>query len=112
MKVLELTELYPPDIGGTQRHVARQAEELARRGHEVTVLTHAVDDSPSREVTSEGITVFRTKAGWLSRLPGLYQNPRRRFSAPSPEPRDLRLIRDLIKHQRPDVVLAHKLDYL
>ncbi len=107
MKVLELTELYPPDIGGTQRHVARQAEELARRGHEVTVLTHSVGDSPSREVTSEGITVYRTEAGWLSRLPGLYQNPRRRFSAPSPEPKDLRLIRDLIKYQRPDVILAH-----
>ena len=46
MRVLELTELYPPDIGGTQRHVARQAEELTRRGHQVTVVTHAVGDAP------------------------------------------------------------------
>jgi glycosyltransferase involved in cell wall biosynthesis len=107
MKVLELSELYPPDIGGTQRHVARQAEELTRRGHEVTVVTHAVGESPSHEVTPDGITVFRTEDRWLSRLPGLYQNPRQQYSAPSPEPKDLRLIRQLIRDNRPDVVLAH-----
>ncbi len=107
MRVLELTELYPPDIGGTQRHVARQAEELARRGHDVTVVTHAVGDSPACENTADGITVLRTESQWLSRLPGLYQNPRQHLSAPSPEPKDVRLIRDLIKNQRPDVVLAH-----
>ena len=107
MRVLELTELYPPDIGGTQRHVARQAEELTRRGHQVTVLTHAVGDSPLREVTSDGITVLRTDAPWLSRLPGFMQNPRQRYSPPAPEPKPFRLIREIIKHQRPDVVLAH-----
>jgi glycosyltransferase involved in cell wall biosynthesis len=107
VRVLELTELYPPDIGGTQRHVARQAEELTRRGHEVTVLTHAVGDSEARELTPEGITVLRTSAPWLSRLPGFMQNPRQRYSPPAPEPKTVRLIRKLIKDQRPDVILAH-----
>ncbi len=107
MKVLEITELYPPDIGGTQRHVALQAAELVRRGHHVTVLTHALPGSPAREVTPEGITVLRTEPGWLSRLPGIYQNPHQRYSPPFPEPRTFRVIRDLIKQERPDVILAH-----
>ena len=86
--------------------MARQAEELTRRGHQVSVVTHAVD-APAHEVTEDGIAIYRTESQWLSRIPGLYQNPRQRLSAPSPEPRDARLIRTLISEQRPDVVLAH-----
>ncbi len=107
MRVLELTELYPPDIGGTQRHVARQAEELAKRGHEVIVVTHAISGCPEFEVTPEGITVLRTEAPWLSRLPGIYQNPRQRFSSTLPESNDIVTIRNIIRQRRPDVVLAH-----
>lgn len=107
MKILELTELYPPDIGGTQRHVARQAEELARRGHTVTVLTHAVADADSREVTPDGITVLRVAAPILSKIPGYLHTPQQRYSPPAPEPKTLRLIRHLIRADRPDVVLAH-----
>ena len=58
-------------------------------------------------MTEDGIAVYRTESQWLSRIPGLYQNPRQRLSAPSPEPKDVRLIRTLISEQRPDVVLAH-----
>ena len=107
MNVLELASLYPPSIGGTEGYVARQAEELARRGHSVTVLTHGVGDAPFREVTPDGITIVRTQRPWLSRVPGLYENPARQFSPTVPDPKDLRLIRHLVEETKPDIVLAH-----
>lgn len=39
MKILQVTQRYPPSIGGSQLHVQRISEELVKRGHDVTVLT-------------------------------------------------------------------------
>ncbi|MBC7106428.1 MAG: glycosyltransferase family 4 protein, partial [Firmicutes bacterium] len=39
MKVLIVTGIFPPDIGGPATYVARIAAALARRGHDITVLT-------------------------------------------------------------------------
>lgn len=39
MRILHLTDHYPPVIGGIERHVAGLAERQARRGDRVTVLT-------------------------------------------------------------------------
>ena len=39
MKVLILTGIFPPDIGGPSTYVPQIGEKLARRGHEVTVVT-------------------------------------------------------------------------
>lgn len=39
LKILFVTPQYPPAIGGTEQLAAGWAEELARRGHHVTVFT-------------------------------------------------------------------------
>jgi glycosyltransferase involved in cell wall biosynthesis len=39
MKVLVTTDVFPPDIGGPATYVPTLATGLARRGHEVTVVT-------------------------------------------------------------------------
>ena len=39
MRVLHVTHQYPPAIGGSERYIADISEELARRGHQVDVLT-------------------------------------------------------------------------
>ena len=47
MRLIELTDMYPPVIGGLERFVALLSEELARRGHEVHVVTGAVPGAPA-----------------------------------------------------------------
>ena len=43
VRVLQLTQLYPPVIGGEERHVRNLSTALAGRGHEVHVATFATD---------------------------------------------------------------------
>jgi phosphatidylinositol alpha-mannosyltransferase len=56
MRIGIVCEHYYPQLGGITEHVYGQATELARRGHDVTVITprllgaaQAVDDGPPRE---------------------------------------------------------------
>jgi glycosyltransferase involved in cell wall biosynthesis len=39
MRLLHVTQRYPPAIGGAEKYVADLSEELVRRGHEVDVFT-------------------------------------------------------------------------
>lgn len=39
MRVAQLTPYFPPHLGGVEFHVKELSEELARRGHEVRVVT-------------------------------------------------------------------------
>ena len=39
LSLLYVTARYPPFVGGTEIHTAEMAAELARRGHDITVLT-------------------------------------------------------------------------
>ena len=45
MRILQLTDLYPPVIGGLERHVATLSAEFIRRGHAVTIVTLASGDA-------------------------------------------------------------------
>ncbi len=49
---------YAPVESGAERQAHRQARELVRRGHRVTVFTQAVKGSPQRE-TIDGVDVRR-----------------------------------------------------
>lgn len=61
MKVLVLTHEYPP-VGGGGGHVAQDiAGGLARRGHEIVVLTSHFDDLPKDEVV-DGMRIIRVPA--------------------------------------------------
>lgn len=48
MKVLVVSGIWPPDVGGPASHAPEVAEYLARRGHEVEVVTTASDAPPAR----------------------------------------------------------------
>ena len=62
MRILMLSEFYPPLIGGTERHVQTLARELVRRGHHVAVATLEHKGSPAFE-EDEGVRVYRI-GGW------------------------------------------------
>ncbi len=60
MKVLMMVQLFPPAaIGGAERQCLRQARALARRGHQVMVLTKWVVPESPRCEEMDGITVLR-----------------------------------------------------
>ena len=71
MRVIELTDLYEPAIGGLERFVRMLSEQLVLRGHEVHVVTSTVPGTPAIE-TIAGVTVHR--------LPLLYQKLTPRLS--------------------------------
>ncbi len=69
MKVLHVSPMYDPAVGGGELHLKELCESLARRGHEVTVMTTNVTDSwdlwsgkygglPDREM-AHGVKVLR-----------------------------------------------------
>jgi glycosyltransferase involved in cell wall biosynthesis len=68
-RILFITHLYFPALGGAERVFQRIAEGLAGRGHEVTVLTsdalsteqyyHGVQDPPPQIETINGVRIIR-----------------------------------------------------
>ena len=69
MRIAIVTDYYYPMLGGITEHVHGQARELARRGHEVTVVTGhplrtpPIADSDARPVVDEAFQVVRIGAG-------------------------------------------------
>src|SRR5581483_2824460 len=61
MRVVHVVQRFHPALGGAETHVRALAREQARRGHDVTVATSAVEGAP-REETMEGYRVVRFPA--------------------------------------------------
>ncbi len=103
MKVLVVSEFYPPILGGLEIHVAGLAEELQRRGHDVEVATLG----PVESLQQEGaIRVHRIKST-ASRLRSLHADPTRPFHLPIPDPEAWWCLKQILGTFRPDVVHAH-----
>ncbi|MFZ8791246.1 MAG: glycosyltransferase family 4 protein [Thermosphaera aggregans] len=71
MKIAHVFHNYYPVVGGLERAVQSLAEELAKMGHEVHVITSrfGAEKRPKEEVIN-GVYVHRVKALWL-RFPDL-----------------------------------------
>lgn len=74
LRIAHVTATFPPYRGGTGNVCLHNARELARRGHQVTVLTAAVPGAPTYE-KRDGFTVRRLRpllrVGNAPLLPGL-----------------------------------------
>ena len=62
MKVLVLTHEYPPIGGGGGRCALDIAQEMARNGHEIKVLTAHLDPHPLVETDPFGVEIIRIKS--------------------------------------------------
>lgn len=107
MRILQLSELYPPVVGGTEKHTQRLARELALRGHQVSVATMAVPGSPSFEVDEHGVRVHRLEGALTSRLPGAVTDRSRPFHPPFADPGLVTAMQALLHREQPDVVHGH-----
>jgi glycosyltransferase involved in cell wall biosynthesis len=105
MRVLMLTDLYPPFIGGIEEHVRNLSRGLAARGYEVAVATMGSDDLPAR-TEDDGVRVHRLRST-AQRAPGAATPSGRPYSAPFPDPEVVLGLRRVLREERPDVVHGH-----
>lgn len=106
MRILMLTQAYPPVPGGIERHVRDLGGELAARGHDVVVATLRQGDAPAFE-NDRGVRVHRLR-GTVHRAEGLlFSNPGRRYAPPFPDPELAAAIGRLVARERPQIVHAH-----
>lgn len=106
MRVIELSDLYRPAIGGLERFVALISEELVERGHEVHVVTSAVADASAVE-TSARVTVHRLPLTYQKLNLPLSQDSSRPFHPPAPDPLFRHGLAKVVADVNPDVVHAH-----
>ncbi len=105
MRVLLLTQFYPPVIGGEERHVRNLAAELIRRGHDVCVATQWSPGLQEREVDN-GAKIYRLR-GTMRRAGWLFRETERPHAPPFPDPELVVGIRRLMQSEKPDIVHAH-----
>jgi glycosyltransferase involved in cell wall biosynthesis len=106
MRIFEATDCYPPPlVGGRDLAVQLLSRELARRGHEVDVLTLAGPKGPRTERDGD-VRVHRI-AGWGRVLNSLYVDPEKPFHPTLPDPGLVRAIARLIEERQPHIVHVH-----
>ena len=106
MRILMLSEFYPPVIGGMERHVQTLSRELVRRGHHIAVATLQHKGSPTFE-DDEGVRVHRL-TGWNRVLSAFYQDQERPFHPPLPDPGVMLSLQRVVEQEQPDIVHARR----
>jgi glycosyltransferase involved in cell wall biosynthesis len=109
MRILLLSQFYPPVIGGEERHVRNLGSALAQRGHDVSVGTLRRPGSPDLEM--DGAVRVHRLGGTLQRLSGLHVDSERRHAPPFPDPELALALKHLVARERPDIVHAHNWIY-
>ncbi len=104
MRILQVSDTYPPAQGGLERVVEQLAHELAARGHDSAVATLAHDDLPDEE-HGGGVTVHRLR-GWSHHLARFADGPHL-LHPTAPDPPLVRRLQTLVDRWQPDVVHVH-----
>lgn len=112
LRVLQVSDLYPPVPGGLELAVEATAEGLAARGHTVEVVTQAVGPPgpvPAGSPAPDGRVAVRRVRGLGSRLAarGVYAEAQHPLHPTAPDPWMVAELRRTIDRFRPDVVHAH-----
>ena len=105
MKIMMLSNFYPPIVGGMGRHVQSVSLELVKRGHDVTVCTTAQQDLPQYE--EEGGVKIQRIQGFFQRIPFLFRDPAKRHHPPIYDWSIAQKLKRVIEEQRPDIIHAH-----
>ncbi|MFC7527401.1 glycosyltransferase family 4 protein [Actinoplanes sp. GCM10030250] len=106
MRILHLSNLYAPVIGGLERSIATSGEEMVRRGHDVTVLTLATPAAPHDEDIN-GVRVLRVRSVANTLLPGLNRDARKPFHPTLADPLTTLAIARVLRANRFDLVHSH-----
>ena len=105
LRILLVSDHYPPFIGGAHRQTQLLAQELHRRGHAVSVAT-VWSGGLLEEENDGGVRVFRLKQ-LRTCLPWFVRNRQQRHQPPFPDPVTASGLRRLVKRLQPEVVHAY-----
>ena len=102
MRILLVSDFFPPTPGGLEAHVQRLANALLQRGHDVAVVTGTAEPEPL-----PGAAVIIPTATLLSRIPHAFKDDARPYPPPCTDVTLRRTVRRLTNAWRPDVIHAH-----
>jgi glycosyltransferase involved in cell wall biosynthesis len=102
MRIMLVSDFFPPFIGGAEQVIADTAAELAARGHRVAVVTLWHDGLARRE-SIQGVEVHRLD-GAAQQLRFLFSDPGRRFHPPLLDPVLTFQLRRIVARFRPQIV--------
>jgi glycosyltransferase involved in cell wall biosynthesis len=105
MRLLLVTDSYPPFIGGADRQIQMIAQAMRDGGHEVAVAT-PWQPGLARLEDDGGVIVHRLRS-LTTRIPWFSKDPRRRSHPPFPDPMTTIGIRRIVKTLRPDIVHSY-----
>jgi glycosyltransferase involved in cell wall biosynthesis len=105
VRVLLVSDSYPPLIGGATRATQQLGRQLTARGHHVVVATAWQRDTPAVE-DDAGVVVHRLR-GLVSRFPGLSADEVRYTPPPFPDPELVWRLRRLIRAERPEIIHSY-----
>jgi glycosyltransferase involved in cell wall biosynthesis len=105
MKILMLSDLYPPFLGGIETHTQSLSKGLSQRGHEVIVCTTGWRDLPRYE-EENSVRIYRLE-GLFQRIPFLFKDPARRWHPPALDWLISKRLAQIIERNRPDIIHAH-----
>jgi glycosyltransferase involved in cell wall biosynthesis len=106
MRVMMLSDLYEPFVGGLERYVQNLSRELSRRGHDVSVVTLWCDGERAEEVDPYGVRIFRV-GGWSRMLHRQFRDAAKHFHPPAPDPGTMHHLAHLIGELSPQIVNSH-----
>jgi glycosyltransferase involved in cell wall biosynthesis len=105
LRLLIVSDEYPPVVGGAARNIALLAGQLSRRGHSVSVATSWQPQAPALEddgdVRVHRIRDLTTRMRWIS------EDPQRHHPPPFADPEAVLRLRRLIADFEPDLVHAY-----
>jgi len=105
LRVLQVSDGYPPATGGLERVVQLLSKELVALDHPTTVATLSRPDAPAREVV-DGVDIRRLD-GYTRHLRRFAADPGHFFHPTCPDPALVRRLDEVVADVRPDVVHAH-----
>ncbi|HYX48310.1 MAG TPA: glycosyltransferase family 4 protein, partial [Ktedonobacteraceae bacterium] len=105
MRILMLTQFYPPIIGGGAIYARSLGHELVSRGHDVAVATLWHEGQAEFEL-DKGVRVYRIRSS-MRRLTWLFSDNNRQYAPPFPDPEAILELRRIIIRERPEIVHAH-----
>lgn len=104
MRILLVSDYYPPYIGGAQIQTQLLARELRQRGHQIAVATAWQNALPKFEL-DDGVEIYRLRQ--LRTLPGLARKRWQHHPPPFPDPVTTFSLRRLIGRFKPDLVHSY-----
>ena len=105
MRVLMVSDVYPPLIGGMEKEVQTLSEGLSKKGHNVIVCT--INHSPFSSIKQEnGVKVYRIE-GIFQRIRHFHHSSERKFHPPIADWLVMRKLKRAIETEAPDLIHAH-----